>query len=64
MEVREVAGHNAHECRCSRDVVETNVLDTRTIPHPVRHGAVFGAIEASQPNGSFVFVAPRDQTHT
>lgn len=54
MEIREVAGHNAHECRCGRDYGESTVLDGRTIPHPIRHGSEFGAFEAKQPNGSSV----------
>ncbi|MEV4901426.1 DUF2249 domain-containing protein [Citricoccus sp. NPDC055426] len=36
------------------------VLDARTIPHAVRHGAVLGAVDQLKPGMSMVLVAPHD----
>lgn len=58
MEITNVGAHAAGGCRCGHDQDEAIVLDVRTIPHPIRHGAVFGAFDAIQPNGSFVIIAP------
>lgn len=57
MEISEVAGHNAQGCRCGQDDGGMVVLDVRTIPHAIRHGAVFGAFDTIQPNGSLVIIA-------
>ena len=48
-----------HACGCAHDD-EVPVLDVRAIPHAVRHGAVFGAIEATPAGGQLVLVAPHD----
>ena len=55
MEITEVS-HGG--CACGHDNDEDIVLDVRTIPHAIRHAAVFGAFDAIQPNGSLVIVAP------
>ena len=36
------------------------VLDARLIPHAVRHGAVFGALDTRPPGQGLVLVAPHD----
>lgn len=48
-----------HTCGCAHDDAEV-VLDVRTIPHAVRHGVVFGALEALAPGDGLVLVAPHD----
>jgi uncharacterized protein (DUF2249 family) len=47
-----------HACGCHEHEDETPVLDVRTIPHAVRHAAIFGAFEAIAPGGSIVLIAP------
>jgi len=36
------------------------VLDVRTVPHPVRHAVIFGALEAVVPGATLVLLAPHD----
>ncbi|MFJ4232498.1 DUF2249 domain-containing protein [Cellulosimicrobium cellulans] len=48
-----------HTCGCAHDDAEI-VLDVRTIPHAVRHGVVFGALEELAPGDGLVLVAPHD----
>ncbi|TFD33027.1 DUF2249 domain-containing protein [Cryobacterium cryoconiti] len=50
----------AHTCTCNHDEAETIVLDGRTIPHAVRHAAIFGALESIQPGFSLDLIAPHD----
>ncbi len=45
-------------CGCGGHAEPDPVLDARTIPHAVRHGAIFGAFDAIPPGGSLVLVAP------
>jgi len=45
-------------CGCGGHDAETPVLDVRTIPHAIRHAAVFGAFEAIRPGASLILVAP------
>lgn len=45
-------------CGCGGHEETAPVLDVRTIPHAVRHGAVFGAFDAIRPGGSLILVAP------
>ncbi|QAY71152.1 DUF2249 domain-containing protein [Xylanimonas protaetiae] len=45
-------------CGCGEHAAETPVLDVRTIPHAVRHGAVFGAFDQIRPGDSLVIIAP------
>jgi uncharacterized protein (DUF2249 family) len=35
-------------------------LDARAVPHAIRHATVFGALDAVQPGGGMVLVAPHD----
>lgn len=45
-------------CGCGGHDEAAPVLDVRTIPHAVRHGAVFGAFDAIPAGGSLVIIAP------
>ncbi len=36
------------------------VLDARTIPHALRHAAIFGALDSLPSGGALVLVAPHD----
>ena len=65
--IRITAGANAHEhepaaatCTCGHDGSESMVLDSRTIPHAIRHAAIFGAWEAIQPGISLDLMASHD----
>ncbi|HWS57350.1 MAG TPA: DUF2249 domain-containing protein [Actinotalea sp.] len=49
-------------CGCGGHDEHDPVLDVRTIPHAVRHGAVFGAFDAIAPGRSMVLVAPHAPT--
>ncbi len=51
-------GVPAHSCGCGGHDEADPVLDVRTIPHAIRHGAVFGAFDAIPVGGSLVIVAP------
>ncbi|TDO44183.1 uncharacterized protein (DUF2249 family) [Kribbella sp. VKM Ac-2571] len=35
-------------------------LDARSIPHPIRHATIFGALESVRPGGGLVLIAPHD----
>ena len=50
----------AQTCNCNHDDAETIVLDGRTIPHAVRHAAIFGALESIQLGFSLDLIAPHD----
>ncbi|MGB8382634.1 MAG: DUF2249 domain-containing protein [Dermatophilaceae bacterium] len=45
-------------CGCSDD--DMPELDARTIPHAIRHAAIFGALGALPVGGGLVLVAPHD----
>ncbi len=36
------------------------MLDARTIPHAIRHAAIFGALDSLPSGGALVLVAPHD----
>jgi len=36
------------------------VLDARAIPHAIRHGAIFGALDSLGGGGALVLIAPHD----
>jgi uncharacterized protein (DUF2249 family) len=51
----------SHSCGCSEvDGPEHPELDARVIPHAIRHGVIFGALDAVGPGGGLVLVAPHD----
>ncbi|WP_404383471.1 DUF2249 domain-containing protein [Knoellia locipacati] len=48
-------------CACGEsDGPEYPELDARTVPHAIRHATIFGALDAVQPGGGLVLVAPHD----
>lgn len=51
----------AGACGCHEvDPASWPELDARQIPHKIRHGAVFGALDAVDPGAALVLVAPHD----
>ncbi len=49
-----------HACHCGDAHEDLPELDVRAIPHRVRHGAVFGALESLNPGEAIALVAPHD----
>ena len=47
-------------CGCGEAHEDLPELDVRVIPHAIRHGAVFGAMDQVGPGGSMVLVAHHD----
>lgn len=48
-------------CTCSEsDAHAASVLDARAIPHAIRHGAIFGALDSLRSGAALVLVAPHD----
>ena len=48
-------------CTCSEaDGHAAPVLDARAIPHAIRHGAIFGALDSLASGSALVLVAPHD----
>ncbi|MCY7289682.1 MAG: DUF2249 domain-containing protein [Cryobacterium sp.] len=60
MTAEPITVNSAHTCNCNHDDADTIVLDARTIPHAVRHAAIFGALEAFQLGFSLELIAPHD----
>jgi uncharacterized protein (DUF2249 family) len=57
----EGAAHAAHDCTCGEvDGPGYPELDARQVPHAIRHATIFGALDAVQPGGGLVLVAPHD----
>lgn len=50
----------AHTCACGHEDTENIVLDSRTIPHAIRHATIFGALGAIQPGFALDLVASHD----
>lgn len=51
--------NGAHQgCGCSSAC--DYEFDIRTIPHPIRHGAVLGALASLEVNAAIVLIAPHD----
>ncbi|HEU4539713.1 MAG TPA: DUF2249 domain-containing protein [Jiangellaceae bacterium] len=58
---KEPPGGCGGSCGCGgHDDVGAPELDVRTVPHAIRHAAVFGALDAVPTGGSLVLVAPHD----
>ena len=54
-------GGGGGSCGCGGGAAKEDVvLDVRSIPHAVRHGAVFGALASVSAGESLVLVAPHD----
>lgn len=48
-------------CGCSDAGAHADpVLDARTIPHAIRHGAIFGALDSLSGGAAMVLIAPHD----
>lgn len=48
-------------CTCGdAEGKDAPVLDARAIPHAIRHGAIFGALDSLPSGGALVLVAPHD----
>ncbi|HET8926304.1 MAG TPA: DUF2249 domain-containing protein [Microbacterium sp.] len=56
--VTEHAGSQA--CACGEHDEGVPELDVQTIPHAIRHAAIFGAIESLTPGGALVISATHD----
>ncbi len=52
--------HSHTGCTCADDGGTTPVLDARTIPHDIRHAAIFGALDSLAGGSALVLVAPHD----
>jgi uncharacterized protein (DUF2249 family) len=48
---------DAHTCACGHEDTEGIVLDSRTIPHAIRHATIFGALGAIKPGFALDLVA-------
>lgn len=48
---------NTGECACGEHDDELPELDVQTIPHAIRHAAIFGAIESLSPGFAMVISA-------
>jgi uncharacterized protein (DUF2249 family) len=55
-------GHgHGHSCTCGeQDAAGDPELDTRLIPHAIRHATIFGALDALRPGGGIVISASHD----
>lgn len=52
---------HAHDCTCGEsDPAGYPVLDTRIVPHAIRHATVFGALDAVAVNQGLILVASHD----
>lgn len=47
-------------CGCGGHDESLPELDVRTVPHAIRHAAVFGVVDNLQTGASFVLVAPHN----
>lgn len=54
-----VPSHSGCGCGCGSEAGLPE-LDVRAIPHALRHGAVFGALDTLLPGAGMVLVAPHD----
>ena len=58
---RPTGGCGGHACSCGEvDGPGYPELDARAVPHAIRHATIFGALDAVQPGGGMVLVAPHD----
>lgn len=59
--LRDVTGtQEAGGCACGHEDEHLPELDARTIPHAIRHGAIFGSIGQLRPGAALVLIAPHD----
>ncbi|MCA1781186.1 MAG: DUF2249 domain-containing protein [Dermatophilaceae bacterium] len=62
LSVRDVSGAHAPAggCDCGHEDEHLPELDARTIPHAIRHGAIFGSLGQLRAGASLVLTAPHD----
>jgi uncharacterized protein (DUF2249 family) len=58
VEIAPAAPESRGGCACGGHDQPEPVLDARTLPQAVRHGAVIGAFDSIPPGGSMILVAP------
>ena len=52
---------SSHACTCGvLHEEEYPALDVRAVPHAIRHGVVFGALDSLAPGSGLILVAPHD----
>lgn len=49
-----------HDCSCGEVDDDEPELDTRQVPHAIRHATVFGALDALRPGAALVLVVSHD----
>lgn len=49
-----------HTCACGEHDHELPELDARSIPHAIRHAAIFGALDSLGSGDGLILVAPHD----
>ncbi len=54
------ATSSGSSCACGHADESEIVLDTRTIPHAIRHATIFGALDAVAPGAGLEIVADHD----
>lgn len=55
------AGAGGHQCACGgHDDAGLPELDTRTIPHAIRHATIFGALDGLRPGAGLLLTANHD----
>lgn len=47
-------------CRCGESHSGDPVLDARTIPHAIRHAAIFGALDSLKSGAAMELIAPHE----
>lgn len=47
----------AHTCTCGELDEDLPEMDVQTIPHAIRHAAIFGAVDALKPGGGLIISA-------
>lgn len=52
--------HGHAGCTCGETDGPAPLLDVRTIPHSIRHAAIFGALDSLASGSALVLVAPHD----
>lgn len=60
IEITEVSNSDgAHTCNCgAEDVSSYPELDATLIPHEIRHGAIFGALDSLKVGSGMILLAP------
>ncbi|HPE11669.1 MAG: DUF2249 domain-containing protein [Actinobacteria bacterium] len=47
-------------CQCGESHSGDPVLDARSIPHAIRHAAIFGALDSLTPGAAIELIAPHE----